>query len=236
MRPACCWSARPSALREQFIAVLGHDLRNPLTAILGGMEMLRKNPLNDRATQWAEMVVASASRMAEMIDVVMDFSRSRLGGGIPIDCAECDSLELVLRQLVTQLKSSRPSLAIQSQFGITAPVYCDLRRITQLAANLLGKRHQLRRPGPADPYPGGNAGWLVRAGGRQCRRARSPRRCWRTIFEPFSRGTVQPSREGLGLGLYISYQIAQAHGGTLCVSSTPAETRFCFRMPLEQAL
>jgi sigma-B regulation protein RsbU (phosphoserine phosphatase) len=52
------------------------------------------------------------------------------------------------------------------------------------------------------------------------------------IFEPFSRGTLRPSLQGLGLGLYISHEIAKAHGGTLEVVSTDAETRFTFRMPL----
>jgi sigma-B regulation protein RsbU (phosphoserine phosphatase) len=64
--------------------------------------------------------------------------------------------------------------------------------------------------------------------------AQIPESLLKNIFEPFSRGTVQPSREGLGLGLYISHQIALAHGGELVVSSTPEETRFTFRMPLAQ--
>jgi signal transduction histidine kinase len=55
-----------------------------------------------------------------------------------------------------------------------------------------------------------------------------------SIFEPFSSGTVQTSQEGLGLGLYISRQIALAHGGELTVSSTPEATQFTFRMPLTE--
>jgi signal transduction histidine kinase len=68
-----------SALREQFIAVLGHDLRNPLTGILGGMEMLQKNPLNERAAQWAQMVVASAGRLAELTRCLLVTRRNRSG-------------------------------------------------------------------------------------------------------------------------------------------------------------
>jgi signal transduction histidine kinase len=53
------------------------------------------------------------------------------------------------------------------------------------------------------------------------------------LFEPFERGAVKPSQQGLGLGLYIASQIAAAHAGTLSAASTPEETRFTFRMPTE---
>jgi signal transduction histidine kinase len=224
---------KTSALNERFIAVLGHDLRNPLTAILGGMEMLRKNPLNDRAQQWAEMVVASAGRMAELIDVVVDFSRSRLGGGLIVDCAECDTVEAALRALLAALQSAKPSRRILSSFDIGAPISCDQRRVLQLASNLLSNALTYGDPDrPIELEARTLDGWfdlsVANAG------APIPAALLAHIFEPFSRGAVQPSREGLGLGLYISHQIAQAHGGTLNVVSTPEETRFTFRMPLQK--
>jgi signal transduction histidine kinase len=226
---------KTSALREQFIAVLGHDLRNPLTGILGGMEMLLKNPLNERATQWAHMVIASASRMAELIDVVMDFSRSRLGGGLALERETYATVEPVLRQIVTELQAGAGAAGgnIETMFDVPVPVYCDLKRLAQLASNLLG--NALCYGDPEHP-PRVTAiaadGWF-----EMCVANRGtpiPEALLKTIFEPFSRGTVKPSREGLGLGLYISHQIALAHGGDLTVTSTDAETRFTFRMPLDQ--
>ncbi len=225
---------KTSALREQFIAVLGHDLRNPLTGILGGMEMLRKNPLNDRANQWAQMVVASAERMAELIDVVMDFSRSRLGGGLALERDVQDEIEAVLQQIVAELRTGAQMRNIETNFNVTVPVYCDLKRLAQLASNLLGNAltygdpEQLIRV--AALTANGCFELSVANGGAQI-----PESLLKNIFEPFSRGTVQPSRQGLGLGLYISHQIALAHGGELVVSSTPEETRFTFRMPLDEA-
>lgn len=222
---------KTSALREQFIAVLGHDLRNPLTAILGGMEMLRKNPLNERARQWAEMVAASAARMAELIDVVVDFSRIRLGGGLTIECARCNSLEPALRQLLAMAQSSKPGRQINARFAVAAPVHCDLRRVTQLASSLLDNATTYGDPGRPVHLAAHTAdGWFelsVANAGEPLTEALLER-----IFEPFSRGTGQPNREGLGLGLYISRQIALAHGGTLKAVSTARETRFTFRMPL----
>ena len=225
---------KTSALREQFIAVLGHDLRNPLTGILGGMEMLRKNPLNDRAAQWAQMVVASAERMAELIDVVMDFSRSRLGGGLTLERDVQDEIEAVLRQIVAELQTGAPVRHIETNFEVGVPVYCDLKRMAQLASNLLGNALTYGDPEKPIRVSARTAnGWFelsVANGGAQI-----PESLLKNIFEPFSRGTVQPSREGLGLGLYISHQIALAHGGELVVASTPEETRFTFRMPLDAA-
>jgi signal transduction histidine kinase len=224
---------KTSALREQFIAVLGHDLRNPLTGILGGMEMLRKNPLNERASQWAKMVVASAERMAELIDVVMDFSRSRLGGGLTLERDVQDELGAVLHQIVAELQTGEEKRNIETNFNVMVPVYCDLKRLGQLASNLLGNAltyGDLEKPIRMSAAAAN--GWFemsVANGGAQI-----PESLLKNIFEPFSRGTVQPSREGLGLGLYISHQIALAHGGELVVSSTPEETRFTFRMPLAQ--
>jgi signal transduction histidine kinase len=225
---------KTSALRDQFIAVLGHDLRNPLTAILGGMEMLRKNPLNERAMQWADMVVASAGRMAELIDVVMDFSRSQLGDGLIMDCSECNSLEAGLSQMLSALQTAQSGREIRSRLAITAPVQCDQRRLVQLATNLLNNAIHYgdpNRPIHLDAIT--DKGWFelaVTNAGEPISNA-----LLATIFEPFSRGTGQPSREGLGLGLYISNQIALAHGGSLTVVSTPEQTRFTFRMPLREA-
>jgi signal transduction histidine kinase len=224
---------KTSALREQFIAVLGHDLRNPLTAILGGMEMLRKNPLNERAAQWAEMVVASAERMAQLIDVVMDFSRSRLGGGLAIEYAPCDSVEPALLRLLAELRTAKPGRVFQSHFAMTAPVQCDLRRILQLASSLLGNAVNY-----GDPDRPILLEAATREGGFELAVANAgepiPDSLLEIIFEPFSRGALQPSREGLGLGLYISHQIALAHHGTLNLVSSAEETRFTFRMPLQQ--
>ena len=85
-----------SDLREQFIAVLGHDLRNPLAAISAGVELLVKTPLNDRASRMVNVIRASAIRMSGLIDDVMDFARGRLGGGLKLERTATEPLESVL--------------------------------------------------------------------------------------------------------------------------------------------
>jgi signal transduction histidine kinase len=220
-----------SALREQFIAVLGHDLRNPVAAIHGGMHLLLNTPLSDNAKTIVAMVQRSVTRMNGLIDNVMDLARGRLGDGLVLDRNAAEPLEPVLRQVVAELQITAPERRIETIFELSAPIDCDRSRMGQLASNLLG--NALTYGTPSEPIRigaktnGGRFELFVANAGDPI-----PRDVLESIFLPFSRGTLGASRQGLGLGLYISHEIAKAHGGQLEVVSTPAETRFTFRMPL----
>jgi sigma-B regulation protein RsbU (phosphoserine phosphatase) len=220
-----------SALREQFIAVLGHDLRNPLAAISTGSELLLRTPLNDRAKSVAILIQNSAARMAALIEDVMDFARGRLGGGLTLERDAAQALEPVFRQTVDELQAGAPNRVIEMDFTITAPVDCDRRRLGQLASNLLGNAithgssdAPIRVVASTDDrelvFYVANAGNPI------------PPAVMERIFQPFSRGAERPSLQGLGLGLYIASEIARAHGGSLEATSDDVETRFTFRMPL----
>ena len=219
-----------SELREHFIAVLGHDLRNPLASIDAGARLLQKTPLNEKATTIVTMMQDSVRRMAKIIDNVMDLARGRLGGGIALDRAR-EPLGPVLDQVVAEARLTHPERAIDVAFDLTAPVDCDRSRIARLFSNLLGN---------ALLYGKADAPVTIRASTRDGTFELSvanagdqiPAAALARLFEPFARGDVRPNQQGLGLGLYIASQIARAHGGTLEVTSTPAETRFTFRMPL----
>ena len=219
-----------SGLREQFIAVLGHDLRNPLASIDAGARLLQKTPLNEKATSIVTMMQDSVRRMAKIIDNVMDLARGRLGGGIALNRAR-ETLAPVLDQVIAEARLTHPERAIEVAFDLTAPVDCDRSRIARLFSNLLGN---------ALLYGQADAPVTVRASTREGTFELSvanagdqiPAVARARLFEPFARGDVRPNQQGLGLGLYIASQIARAHGGTLDVTSTPAETRFTFRMPL----
>jgi signal transduction histidine kinase len=223
---------KEAALREEFIAVLGHDLRNPLAAINGAMQMLQKRPLDDKASRLVQMTRRSVDRMAGLIDNVMDFTRGRLGGGLTLDIGKDDTLlEPMLRQVVAELQATAPDRVIHTDFRITAPVRCDTRRLGQLASNLLGNAltyGAADRPVRMSASAGGSVFELhVANAGPPI-----PPRAMETLFQPFTRGVLGSSLQGLGLGLYISHEIAKAHGGTLGVASTEDETRFTFRMPI----
>ena len=221
-----------SALREQFIGVLGHDLRNPLAAISSGVYlMLREGASAERRTAIGKMVETSIGRMAGLIDDVMDLARGRLGGGLTLDRDAASALEPILRQVIAELRTAAPECCIDVHIALTEPVDCDRRRIAQMVSNLL-----------ANAMTHGNASEPVRfdAVTDDCGLRISitntglpiPDAMMARIFEPFERGKHRASQQGLGLGLYISHQIAVAHGGTLDVISTEEETCFTFRMPL----
>ena len=195
---------KTSALREQFIAVLGHDLRNPLAAIDAGMQLLLKTPLNDRAMAIVNTAQRSVARMAELIDNVMDFAHGRLGGGLTLERDAAAPVEPMLRHVVAELQTSAPDRVIETRFALTAPVNCDRRRIGQLASNLLG--NALTYGAPDKPIRIGAStmdGWfelfVANAGDPL------PPAALEDLFQPFSRGTLRPSRQGLGSGsVYIS--------------------------------
>ena len=223
-----------SELREQFIAVLGHDLRTPLASISAGARILDRTAQSEKEHQIIAMMQTTVMRMASLINDVLDFARGRLGGGIPLERDDGKALEPVLIQVVDELRLASPGRVIEAEFAIDRPVNCDRTRIGQLLSNLLGN---------ALTHGAGNKPVLVHAetkGGTfelwvSNDGETIPPESMDQLFEPFFRGKARVSGQGLGLGLYISSQIAKAHRGTLTVTSTPEETRFTFAMPLEQS-
>jgi sigma-B regulation protein RsbU (phosphoserine phosphatase) len=220
-----------SELREQFIAVLGHDLRNPLASIGAGARILGREAKTDREHQVVAMLQSTVVRMAGLIDNVLDFARGRLGGGIALDRNAGAPLEPVLHQVIDELRLSSPGREIVEDYAIDAPVNCDRARIGQLVSNLVGNAvtHGTSNQ-PIIVHASTDRGLFklsVCNGGEPI-----PEEAMTKLFEPFFRGRVRASRHGLGLGLHIASQIAKAHEGTLTVSSTAEETCFSFVMPL----
>jgi sigma-B regulation protein RsbU (phosphoserine phosphatase) len=220
-------------LREQFIAVLGHDLRNPLAAISAGARILQRSGAlqQHKELRVLDMINTTVTRMSDLIDNVLDFARGRLGGGITLSRDAKRPLRPVLEQVVDELRTASPRRVIETNLEIAAPVNCDRTRIGQLASNLIG--NALTHGAPDQPVRVGAKTegaefklWVANAG------EPIPAAAMGKLFEPFFRGDVRDSRRGLGLGLHIASQIAQAHGGRIDVTSTPDETRFVFTMPL----
>jgi signal transduction histidine kinase len=93
-----------SELREQFIAVLGHDLRNPLASIAAGARILRKRLMDEDDFEILGLMQGSVLRMSGLIDDVMDFARGRLGGGLTLDCNADEPLEPALKQTFSAMR------------------------------------------------------------------------------------------------------------------------------------
>lgn len=221
-----------SQLREQFIAVLGHDLRNPLASISAGARILARTVQSEQEHRVTAMLQSTVTRMSSMIDNVLDFARGRLGGGITLQRDTRKPLKRDLEQVVDELRMGSPDREILVDFVIDRPVDCDRTRIGQLLSNLLGNALTHGTSNQpivvhAETREGSFELWVANAG------EPIPEAAMEKMFEPFFRGEARASRQGLGLGLYIASQIAKAHDGALTVTSSPKETRFTFTMPSE---
>jgi signal transduction histidine kinase len=219
-----------SELREQFIAVLGHDLRNPLASIAAGTRMMAKAASPEEKVEIAGLVQGSINRMSQLIDNVLDFARGRLGGGLTLHRTANEPIDKILDQVIAELRSAHLSRTIRTRFDIREPVCCDGQRIAQLFSNLLGNAivHGSADQ-PVDVTASTDNGIFelsVANSGDPI-----PVEVMKQLFQPFYRGAIRPAMQGLGLGLFIASEIAHAHGGTLTVASSDIETRFTFRMP-----
>jgi signal transduction histidine kinase len=220
-----------ATLREQFIAVLGHDLRNPLASIEAGVRLLGKAAPGQDMTAIAKLIQNSVKRMATLIDNVLDLARGRLGGGLVLNRSTNEPLGPALQQVIEELRLTWPERVIEAEIAIVGPVHCDTPRVARLLSNLMAN---------ALTHGAADRPIMVRGSTKDGLLELSvanqgnpiPRAVMERLFEPFFRGAARPNHQGLGLGLYIASQIAQAHGGKLDVTSTPEETRFTFRMPV----
>jgi signal transduction histidine kinase len=225
-----------SELREQFIAILGHDLRNPLQAIYATSALMaRQLEAGSPLAGMADRIKTNARRMSSLINDVLDFARGRLGGGIGLDVDDVEDPNPSLQAVVKELQDGRPGRQIVANISVTRKVRCDLGRVQQVASNLIS--NALDHGAPESPVKVSARAderdlifevWNANAG------EPIPEESLGKIFEPFWRNSASESRHGLGLGLYICSQIVGAHGGQVSVaSSREGGTVFSARLPLD---
>jgi len=217
-------------VQEQFIAILAHDLRNPVSALSSGLRMIERRDIDAATIELVGFMRASVNRMALLIENLLDQARKRSGGGIVIERSQAEDLGAALSQVSAELQTVTPDQGIKTTIELSAPVYCDVARISQLYSNLLGNAVTHGASGKpievAARLVDGDFVLTVANSGE-----RIPEDLLPTIFMPFERTSNRPSREGLGLGLFIAMEIAKGHGGTLTVTSNDDKTVFSFRMP-----
>ncbi|MCO8314447.1 GAF domain-containing sensor histidine kinase [Pseudomonas mandelii] len=224
---------KTTELREQFIAVLGHDLRNPLFAISAGAEMLLRKVSDPANEQRARHILTSARRATKLVDDVLDFARGSLGRGIPVNIEPCPDLGDALRHVIFEVQSIHPKRIIQSSIGDLSNIHCDRERVAQLLSNLVANAVVHGTPdGPIEVSAQIKDGHFVLSVKNQGLIAED---ALPHLFQPYSKPTGTTSQAGLGLGLYIASQIAQSHGGKLEVRSEPSYgTDFTFTLALKK--
>ncbi|RZI84605.1 MAG: HAMP domain-containing histidine kinase [Rubrivivax sp.] len=222
-------------LNELFMAVLGHDLRTPLSAIIMSATVLNRGANNESVQKCGARIVSSGKRMSRMIEDMLDFARARLAGGIAIKREPVD-LGAVMQRVVQECSASHPQRSIQVQASGDLHGQWDPDRLAQVASNLLGNALQHGEgDGPIeirlDGSEPGQVSWSIANEGTIAPDTLAH------LFDPFRGGDRNLGRgDGLGLGLYIVQQIVQSHQGQVDVSSREgAPTVFRVTLPRGEA-
>ncbi len=220
---------------ETFVGMLGHDLRNPLNAILMTSMLLRRVAASPAATTAVARIQSSAERMSNMVGQLLDLTRSRIAGGIPIDKKPVD-VEAVIAEAADELRRAHPSRQIVWARGSGVYAAVDRDRFAQVVSNLLG--NALEHGDPARPVtvqlsaePG-----AVRLSVHNQGPAIAPD-VFPLLFEPFRQTMTKGEHsKGLGLGLFITERIVAAHGGQVEVASDAERgTTFAVVLPRGEA-
>lgn len=219
-------------LREQFTALLGQEIRDPLQAIITGLYLLNQSPqlpAEDRG-YIAEMV-ASCARISHVTSDIVDFACGRLGLGIPLTVTRNEDLSQRLHAATERLRQAHRDRRIETDFRLDGAIFCDPQRVVRVLDNLVANAigvGERERPIRVSAHCDDGVFRLSvhHFGGAASVAALSPE------FEPYPRDGVATQRAGLGLGLYIAAQIAKAHAGSLDLTASPqAGTTFTCSFP-----
>ena len=226
---------RTAELGEQLVAIVGHDIRTPLAVILTSAknQLAAHQRLEPEQRKVFERVARGGERIHRIVDVLLDFTRARLGGGIPV-VSQAGDLNDVCYRVVDELNVTRPGRVIQCDF-VRDCLHgtWDLERMAQVLSNLLDNALKYSPPASTvrlSTWEKGEAVFIeVHNDGEPIASELLPH-----LFEPFRRGDgpEATARESLGLGLYIAHSIVQAHQGSLTVCSSPKDgTTFRICLP-----
>jgi signal transduction histidine kinase len=217
-------------LNEMFSALLAHDLRNPLSAILASAQLLKRRSPDPHAQEAATRILASGKHMGRLIEDMLDLARARLAGGVVVK-REPGDIKALVERVVRECQAAWPGRTLETAYSGDFAGHWDAERIAQVATNLIG--NALKHGDPAGPVQ-------VQLDGTQqdeivlqvANRGTIPPELLNHLFDPFRGGKRPAGRsEGLGLGLYIVHQVVKAHCGTVDVT-TGRDGRTVFQVSL----
>ena len=224
------FAVQTDMFRDQFIGVLSHDLRTPLGAITAGAALLAAPDDNpERRARVVTRVMNSAQRMERMIGDLLDLTRTKLGGSLPLTRRPAD-LQQICEEAMMEIRAGHPDAMLQLHARGDLRGEWDVDRLTQVVSNLVGNAIQ---HGSGTPITltvaehGASATLAVHNGGPGI-----PPEVLPLVFEPLARGGAEGGPHSIGLGLFIARQIVSAHGGHIEVESSADEgTTFTVALP-----
>jgi signal transduction histidine kinase len=221
---------RIARFSEFFIGVLGHDLRNPLATISSAADVLREGESDIKRRHATQRITRNVDLMSRMIEQLLDFTRIRLGAGIPIQRATTDVAALA-RQVVSDLPADLVSRVDVEGHGNATGAY-DTDRIWQAVSNLVSNAlNHGSTSGRVRVVVDGDDPRKVIVKVTNTGVIAEELRV--VLFDPFQshRARTRERNDGLGLGLYIVREIVAAHDGTIGVSSDAGEVTFTIALP-----
>jgi len=220
-------------LNEMFSALLAHDLRNPLSAVLASAQILQRRSNDPHAQEAAARILSSGKRMGGLIEDMLDLARVRLAGGIVVKREPGDFKALVER-VIREHQAAAPERIIETAYSGDFTGDWDAERIAQVASNLIGNalKHGDPQAGVQVCLDGTAHDSIILS---VTNTGTIPPELMDHLFDPFRGGQRPAGRsEGLGLGLYIVYQIVKAHHGRVDVDTGRAN-RTVFRIVMPRA-
>lgn len=217
-------------IQEELVAVLGHDLRNPVAAIDAGLRQLEKEGLSEKGRKIVPLMRSSLFRAADLIENIMLHAKSRLGGGIRVSVRPDAPLAEAIQQVVEELRAAEPGHEINLDLVLERPISCDAPRVAQAVSNLLSNAIRHSEQGFPVSVRGAvrDDAFGITVANRGNAISDDVRK---SLFKPFHRG-ANATGEGLGLGLHIASSIATAHNGGIDVTCDEGITSFTFNLPL----
>jgi signal transduction histidine kinase len=221
------------AVKELFLAIVGHDLRGPLSTVLASARLLgEQGNLPEAARHGVDRILRSGERMRRLVDQLLDTASARQPGGMLVSVGPERDLRPLIARIADEVRASNPALRIDQWDGGPVVARFDADRLEQVASNLLG--NAVAHGDPQRPISiwaecdDTHARLCVHNYG-----APIPADFLGLLFDPFKRArTKRDGSSGLGLGLYIAERIMSAHGGSIGVRSTQSEgTRFDATFP-----
>ncbi len=224
--------------RHLFLGILGHDLRNPIGAVSVSADRIAKlGPLNERQAALAVRIKDAASRAIRTLDDLLDLTRVQFGSDLPISRDRMD-MAVLSRQLVDEMQAVHPRRAIALEVNGDMEGEWDMLRMGQVLSNLIGNaiEHGFKDT-PVEVDVAGTPHDVVLS--VRNKGVPIPQERLRMIFDSFIRSDGDRQEPAgsthLGLGLYITRKIVEAHGGTIDVTSSERDgTRFVVSIPRHQ--